>query len=112
MGGCQRCRLCLLRGTRPDHKARVFDGIDRPHGEFDINRLWYGALYYFFPIWTIIRSDGQFLFSEFETGTFNGVELPPSSFLLSDPLLLILGGAAVLKLPQLRRGRLLDLRAV
>jgi hypothetical protein len=41
----------------------------------------------------------------------DGVEPPPSSFLLSDPLLLVLGGACLLRLPQLARGRLLDLRA-
>jgi hypothetical protein len=71
-----------------------------------------GVFYYFFPIWTIIRPDGQFLFSEFETRMLDGVEPPPSSFLLSDPLLLVLGGAFLLRLPRLARERLLDLRAV
>ena len=42
----------------------------------------------------------------------DGVEPPPSSFLLSDPLLLVLGGAFLLQLPRLARERLLDLRAV
>jgi len=81
------------------------------YGAFNIHQLWYGALYYFFPIWKIIRPDGQFLFSEFERRMLDGVEPPPSSFLLSDPLLLVLGGAFLLQLPRLARGRLLDLRA-
>ena len=92
---------------RPDRLARqAAYGIF-----FNIHRLWYGLIYYFFPIWTIIRPDGQFLFSEFETRIFDGVEAPPSSFLLSDPLLLVLGGAYLMRLPQLAREHLLDLRA-
>ncbi len=81
------------------------------YGVFNIQRLWYGLLYYFFPIWTIIRPDGQFLFSEFETRVLDGADTPPSSFLLSDPLLLVLGGAFLLQLPRLARERQLDLRA-
>lgn len=80
------------------------------YGVFNIERLWYSILYYFLPIWTIVRPDGQFLFSEFETRILDGVETPPSSFLLSDPLLLVLGSAFLLRLPRLARERLLDLR--
>jgi hypothetical protein len=93
--------------ARPERLA-----LFETHGFFNIQRLWYGAIYYFFPIWTIVRPDGQFLFSEFETRIFEGVEAPPSSFLLSDPLLLVLGGAYLLRLPQLVRERLIDLRAM
>jgi hypothetical protein len=82
------------------------------YGAFNIERLWYAALYYFFPVWAIFRPDGQFLFSEFETRMLDGVEPPPSSFLLSDPLLLALGGAFLFQLPRLARERQLDLRAV
>jgi hypothetical protein len=82
------------------------------YGAFNIERLWYAALYYFFPIWTIIRPDGQFLFSEFERRMLDGVEPPPSSFLLSDPLLLVLGLVFLFQLSRLARERLLDLRAI
>jgi hypothetical protein len=82
------------------------------YGVFNIGRLWYGILYYFFPIWTIARPGGQFLFAEFETRMLDAVETPPSSFLLSDPLLLVLAGAYLLRLPRLVRQRLLDPRAV
>jgi hypothetical protein len=82
------------------------------HGEFNIERLWYGIIYYMCPIWIVIRPDGNFLFSEFELKMFDGVELPPSSFLLSDPVLLILGVAFFWRLPELRRGHLVNLWAV
>jgi len=91
----------------PERIARL-----KAYGVFNIERLWYGILYYFFPIWTIIRPDGQFLFSEFETRILDTVETPPSSFLLSDPLLLVLCGVSLLRLPRLARERLIDLRAV
>jgi hypothetical protein len=39
------------------------------------------------------------------------IETPPASFLLSDPLLLMLGSAFLLRLPRLARERVLDLRA-
>jgi hypothetical protein len=78
------------------------------YGVFNIGRLWYGILYYFFPIWTITRPDGQLLFSEFETRMLDAVETPPSSFLLSDPLLLVLAGAYLLRMPKLAREGLLD----
>ena len=54
------------------------------------------------------HSNRQFLFSEFEERMLGSVEPPPASFLLSDPLLLVLGGVF---LPRLARERLLDLRA-
>jgi hypothetical protein len=82
------------------------------YGVFNIRRLWYGILYYFFPIWTISRPDGQFLFSQFETRMLDAVETPPSSFLLSDPLLLVLAGAYLWWVPRLVRERLLDPLAV
>jgi hypothetical protein len=92
--------------TAPLRLARL-----EAYGVFNVGRLWYGILYYFFPIWTISRPDGQLLFAEFETRMLDAVETPPSSFLLSDPLLLVLAGAYLLRLPRLARERLLDLRA-
>src|SRR5262249_38661489 len=44
------------------------------YGAFNIGRLWYGILYYFFPIWMIARPDGQLLFSEFEIRILDAVE--------------------------------------
>jgi hypothetical protein len=76
------------------------------YGVFNVKRLWYRIVYYLFPIWTIIRPNGQLLFSEFEGRMLGAVEPPPASFLLSDPLLLVLGGACLLRLPLLGRERL------
>ena len=90
------------------HKQPVFD----EYGEFNIRRLWYGLLYYFFPIWTIIRPDGQLLFSEFQSRVMFNYDVPMSTFLLSDPLLLVFSGIFILSLPQLHRAREIDLRAV
>jgi hypothetical protein len=100
-------RIYILYMSHPERFAHFAE-----YGTFNIERLWYGILYYFFPIWTIIRPNGQFLFSEFQTWQTDGVEPPPGSFLLSDPLLLVLGGAFLFRLPHLARERLLDLRAV
>ena len=82
------------------------------YGAFNIERLWYGILYYFLPGWTFVGANGQLLFSKFEIRMLDGVEVPPGSFLLSDPLLLILAGIGLVRLPQLGRERLIDLQAV
>ena len=65
------------------------------YGEFNIKRVWYGLMYYFVPVWTIIRADGHTLFHEFQQRMMDGSELPISSFFVSDPLLLALSGIAV-----------------
>jgi hypothetical protein len=56
-------------------------------GEFNIIRLGYGLVYYFFPIWILNDGSGQLLWSDFVQRTLE-VELPPSSFLISDPLII------------------------
>jgi hypothetical protein len=63
--------------------------IDRA-GEFNIHRILFGAAYYLFPIDFISGPDGKFLFADFRAYYYDYVELPPSSFLVSDPLLLLL----------------------
>src|SRR5262249_6092280 len=49
-------------------------------------------MYYFAPVWTIMRADGYLLFHEFQQRMMDGSELPISSFVISDPLLLTLSG--------------------
>ncbi len=61
------------------------------YGEFNIRRIPYGLIYYFFPIWTIRTHDG-FLFEDPMRRLIEAVELPPASFVSTDPLLLLLGG--------------------
>jgi hypothetical protein len=60
------------------------------YGSFNIIRLWYGALYYFFPITFIVGPDGKYLFEDLVANLYDRRELPPSSFLISDPFLLVL----------------------
>jgi len=63
-------------------------------GEFNPSRIWYGLLYYFVPIWPMRGADGGLLFEAFQRRMVEA-ELPPASFLLSDPLLLVLASGFV-----------------
>jgi hypothetical protein len=77
----------LILEQYPDRLARL-----RRYGEFNIERIPYGLGYYFAPFWVLRDSAGQFYGSAFEDGfTACCTELPPSSFFVSDPLLLGLG---------------------
>jgi hypothetical protein len=78
--------LHINRMMPPERLAR----IDR-YGEFNLIRLWYGAMYYFFPINFLVGSDGKFLFADAVRELYDFRELPPSSFFVSDPLLILLG---------------------
>jgi hypothetical protein len=72
------------------------------YGAFNIVRLGYALAYYFVPVWVLRDSDGELLWSAFQHRTIDSVELPPSSFFASDPLILAL---AVFALVQLVRHR-------
>jgi|tagenome__1003787_1003787.scaffolds.fasta_scaffold20948355_3 hypothetical protein len=79
----------------PDRFSRV-----KEYGEFNLIRFGYNLAYYFFPIWILRTADGTLLWSAFQERTIDSVELPPSSFFLSDPLII---GLAVYCLVQLIR---------
>jgi len=86
--------------------ARYPDRLPRLHefGEFNLNRLIYSLGYYFAPVWVLRESAGQLWWQAFQERVFDAVELPPSSFFVSDPLWV---GLAVFGLSSLlRRGRL------
>ena len=68
------------------------------YGEFNLARLWYGILYYFIPVWMLRGADGALLFPEFRHRYMDMVELPPSSFLISDPLILAFAAFAIWKM--------------
>ncbi|HLY44751.1 MAG TPA: hypothetical protein VKQ73_04175 [Stellaceae bacterium] len=93
----------LIETPNPAHVAALHE-----YGEFNPIRLPFGLLYYFFPLWALRDGSGQLLWSGFVERTMIDVELPPSSFLLSDPLLIGLGiyGAV-----HLARGRAMPRRA-
>ena len=81
-------KYAMDQDVMPDRLVRL-----AAYGEFNWRRLGLGLSYYFFPVWTWVRSDGHLLFSEARERLIDAFELPPGSFLLSDPLLLGLAAA-------------------
>jgi hypothetical protein len=73
-------------------------------GEFNPRRIPYALMYYFAPVWFIHSSDGDWLFNDYRRRELDLAEAPPSSFLITDPLILVLaaGGFGTI----LRRNRL------
>lgn len=94
-----RAQIHLISAA-PDRLVRL-----DTYGLFHIGRLGYGFLYYFVPMWPL-RSGNGFLFEGPIRELFDALELPPSSFFLSDPLTMTL---AVLAVPALLRNRLAGL---
>ncbi len=74
----------LMNARFPDRLARIAAG-----GEFSLARLPYGLMYYFAPVWPLYWPGGGLIFADFQARLVEA-ELPPASFLLSDPLLLLL----------------------
>jgi hypothetical protein len=62
------------------------------YGQFNLSRVWFGLQYYFAPVWVFRGTDGNLLWQAWMLRLTDGVELPPSSFFLSDPVTCILGG--------------------
>ena len=60
------------------------------YGEFNVVRIGYALMYYFLPLWAIIGNNHEFMFASFQRRTITAVEMPPSSFFLTDPLLILL----------------------
>jgi hypothetical protein len=74
------------------------------YGEFNPRRIPFGLMYYFAPVWFVHSGDGDLLFNDYRQHTFDLVEAPPSSFFLTDLLLLMLAAAGLAAL--WRRNRL------
>ncbi|WP_313535942.1 hypothetical protein [Sphingomonas sp.] len=75
----------------PDRMVRMAE-----QGLFNLHRVPFGLVYYFAPIWVLQGADGQLLLDATRAKWIDAAELPPSSFLLTDPLLLALGALAIL----------------
>ena len=75
---------------------------DARYGWFNPIRVGYSIAYYFIPVWVLRGGDGNLLWSAFQQRTIGTVELPPSSFFISDPLTI---GLAVFALVGLVRSR-------
>ena len=79
------------------------------YGLFNPVRVGYMLLYYFFPVWIFHNVDGGLLWESFRQRTVDSVELPPSSFFVTDPLLVGLTGYFLI---QVVRGKAAIERAV
>lgn len=62
--------------------------LDRMHmyGSFNLVRIPFNFGYYFFPVWALHAADGPQMLDSPWARTMIGIELPPSSFLLTDML--------------------------
>ncbi len=83
-------RYYLFNHQFPDRVART-----AAYGLFNLERIPFGIVYYFLPLWVLHGADGQLLFAADRGRLIDSAELPPSSFFLTDPLLLLLGGIAL-----------------
>jgi hypothetical protein len=104
--------LYLMNQFYPDRLARMYT-----YGLFNIARIPFGLGYFFVPIWMFEGTDGKLLFEAEQTRLFDSVELPPSSFFLTDllPIVFIAFLVASILRPQSLRpislGQLLALAA-
>jgi hypothetical protein len=89
----------LILERFPDRLARLHG-----YGEFNPVRFVYALGYYFAPAWALLGGAGELLWAGFRDRVFDSVELPPASFLISDPLLIGLAGYGLV-----RRGLRADL---
>jgi hypothetical protein len=92
----------LSQDVYPDRLGRL-----AAYGTFNPARIWLGLSYYFFPIWVWVRGDGHVLFAETQATLMDAMELPPGSFLLTDPFLLGLAIAGVFSVRDRTRVALL-----
>jgi hypothetical protein len=83
------------------------------YGEFNLRRLPFSVLYYFFPInFFLYGPFGGAPFNDFPMGYYDGVEPPLSTFLVTDPATLLLAGMFVAALVRNRVPAGLDRRQV
>ncbi len=92
----------ILHGLYPDREPRL-----ERYGEFNLRRLPFALQYYFAPIWVLQDGQGRMWFQQQQVELFEDVELPPSTFFLSDPVVCILAGLGLWTLAR-RPGRLPD----
>ena len=76
-------------------------------GELNLRRIPFALQYYFAPVWMLQDGRGKLLFQKTQLDLFDCVELPPSSLLLSDPLVCLLAACGLAGLAR-RRARSVD----
>lgn len=75
----------FYRDIYPEHLV-----VLNRYGRFSVVRIGYALMYYFLPLWAIIGHNHEFMFASFQRRTITAVDMPPSSFFLTDPLLILL----------------------
>jgi hypothetical protein len=92
--------LSLINEFYPDRLPRLYT-----YGPFNIARIPFSLGYFFVPVWMFEGTDGKLLFEAEQTRLFDAVELPPSSFFLTDllPIVFIVFLAASILRPQSSR---------
>ena len=73
-------KLFVGNANWPDRLQR-----EATYGMFNLRRLPFGIMYYFFPVWQL-HPGGHFIFEQYQQRWFDDIELPAASFLLSDLL--------------------------
>lgn len=73
--------LLLSYHENPDRLLRM-----HLYGNFNLARVPFGLGYYFLPLWALRGANGEPLFENTQTRMMDAVELPPSSFFLTDLL--------------------------
>ncbi len=74
-------RLYLGNIRFPDRMPRT-----SRYGYFNVVRIPFGLLYYFLPLWVLRGPNGYLLFENTNIRLMDSLELPPSSFFLTDLL--------------------------
>jgi hypothetical protein len=91
-------RLYVQNGIFPDRVPR-----SESLGYFNPARIAFGLVYYLLPVWAFDRGDGGLYFEAFQKHWLDMTELPPSSFLLTDGLLIVFAVYALWTLLAPRR---------
>ncbi len=89
----------LMGQANPDRVVRL-----ARYGAVNPIRAPFALQYYFAPIWVVRDGSGRMFFQQAQLDLFDSVELPPSSFLLSDPLLCVLAALGLGALARRRPG--------
>lgn len=84
--------LYLFNAEYPDRIARTAH-----YGLFNIQRIPFGLIYFFFPLWAV-RNGNHLIFQDLFTRLLDAVELPPSSFFLTDGVFLLFGAIFIYSL--------------
>jgi hypothetical protein len=71
--------LYLLRNGWPNFVSSLHD-----YGAFNLKRIPFGLNYYFLPVWVLHDGNGHLLLENTQMRLLGVIDLPPSSFLLTD----------------------------